>query len=70
MLIVCNAQLYGMQQLSGMSADVPLGYDFESGEFPPMDMAPEHDLHDADPGQDPYNVNGMFSGYDNGNMSW
>ncbi|KAH9932864.1 uncharacterized protein B0H18DRAFT_1115521 [Fomitopsis serialis] len=56
-----------MQQLAGMSADVPLGYDFESGEFPPMDMAPEHDLHDADPGQDPY---GMFSGYDNGNMPW
>lgn len=63
-----------MQQIAGMTGgDVPLGYDFtESGEFPPMDMAPEHDLHDADPGQDPFNVNvnGMFSGYDNGNMPW
>ena len=62
-----------MQQLAGMSADVPLGYDYpESGEFAPMDMAPEHDLHDADPGQDPFNmnVNGMYSAYDNGNMPW
>ncbi|KZT69139.1 hypothetical protein DAEQUDRAFT_738261 [Daedalea quercina L-15889] len=59
-----------MQQLAGMAGDVPLGYDFESGEYPPMDMAPEHDLHDADPGQDPYNVNGMFGGYDTGNMPW
>lgn len=59
----------GDMQLTGMSGDVPLGYDYTEGsEFLPMDMAPEHDRHDTDPGQDPFNA-GMYNGYDNGNMS-
>lgn len=55
-----------MQQLAAMSAsEVSSGFEFDGGEFPSLDQ--EHDLHDANPGHDPFD---MFGGSYDDHMTW